>query len=414
MPPLPTAHVDVVIIGAGIAGLWLTHRLQAAGRGVLLLESDRIGCGQTVASQGIIHGGTKYALTNRLTGASESISAMPARWKDAIAGTGEIDLSKVNVLSDCQHLWSQDSLPSRITTFFAASVMKNRVRSLPRARFPALLAQKEFRGSVYQIDEIVLDVPSLLAQLARTSIARILKVERDALSIEAPAAATSGAEMLIRSAPSQGAKPLRIRASAVVCTAGGGSQAVLKRLDAGAASLQRRPLHMVLARGPIEHPIFGHCLGAGPRPRLTVTSHQWDQDPQQRIWYLGGELAESGVNRSRIEQIDAARREIAALFPWVDSAALQWDAFRIDRVEGSQQHQTRPDRPVIRQVGPVLFAWPTKLAFAPLLADELIARIDQIAPQPSCGDLEAILDWPPPEVAVPPWKEARQWHTFDH
>lgn len=73
------ATVDVVIIGAGVAGLWLALRLERAGRSVALLEAHAAGAGQTAASQGIIHGGTKYALTNRLTGASESIRAMPAR-----------------------------------------------------------------------------------------------------------------------------------------------------------------------------------------------------------------------------------------------------------------------------------------------------------------------------------------------
>ena len=407
------ARADVVIIGAGIAGLWLAHRLQRAGRSVVLLESHRIGGGQTVASQGIIHGGTKYALTNRLTGASETIRAMPARWKKAIEGKGEIDLSAVKVLSDCQHLWSQDSLPSRITTFFAASVMKNGVRSLTRAQFPSLLAQPEFRGSVYQIDEIVLDVPSLLAQLARTSTARVLNVEGERTSIDAPSPASSGPAFFIHCTQAGGARSVRLAAGAVVCAAGGGSEGMLKRSGAGAGHLQRRPLHMVLARGPIEHPIFGHCLGAGPRPRLTVTSHQWDDHRQQRVWYLGGELAERGVNRSRLEQIAAARREIATVFPWVDSLEWEWDAFMIDRVEGSQANRTRPDRPVIQEVGSVLFAWPTKLAFAPLLADLLMARIDQLVPRPSPGDFDAILDWPPPDIASPPWKEARQWHTFD-
>ena len=407
------ARADVVIIGAGIAGLWLAHRLERAGRSVVLLESHRIGGGQTVASQGIIHGGTKYALTNRLTGASEAIRAMPARWKEAIAGKGEIDLSKVKVLSACQHLWSQESLPSRMTTFFAASVMKNRVRSLPRAQFPLLLAPREFRGSVYEIDEMVLDVHSLLAQLARLSRARVLKVDGDSTSFNAPSPASCGAELLIRCTPQGGDRSVRFAAGAVVCTAGGGSEGLWRRAGADAAPFPRRPLHMILARGPIEHPLFGHCLGAGPRPRLTVTSHQWEDDPRRRVWYLGGELAETGVNRSRMEQINAARREIETLFPWVDAAAWQWDAFMIDRVEGLQGHHARPDRPVIQQVGPVLFAWPTKLAFAPLLADELMARIDQLVPRPSPGDFEAILDWPQPEVAAPPWKEARPWHTFD-
>src|SRR3712207_178290 len=31
--------IDTIIIGAGLTGLWLTHRLQAAGQNVVLLEA---------------------------------------------------------------------------------------------------------------------------------------------------------------------------------------------------------------------------------------------------------------------------------------------------------------------------------------------------------------------------------------
>ena len=50
-------ELDVVIFGGGAAGLWLLDVLREAGFGVLLLEADRLGTGQTIASQGIIHGG---------------------------------------------------------------------------------------------------------------------------------------------------------------------------------------------------------------------------------------------------------------------------------------------------------------------------------------------------------------------
>ena len=42
---------DILISGAGIAGLWLFNHLKSAGYDVLLLERDSVGCGQTVASQ---------------------------------------------------------------------------------------------------------------------------------------------------------------------------------------------------------------------------------------------------------------------------------------------------------------------------------------------------------------------------
>ena len=99
--------VDIAIIGGGIAGLWTLARLRNAGYQAILLEADSLGCVQTGASQGIIHGGTKYALTGKLTQSSQSIQEMPERWKACLAGTGEIDLSGAKKLSDHQYLWSE-------------------------------------------------------------------------------------------------------------------------------------------------------------------------------------------------------------------------------------------------------------------------------------------------------------------
>jgi hypothetical protein len=48
---------------------------------------------------------------------------------------------------------------------------------------------------------------------------------------------------------------------------------------------------MVLVKGPTLKPLYAHCLGGGPKPRVTVTTHpaadgEW-------VWYLGGDLAEA-------------------------------------------------------------------------------------------------------------------------
>ena len=71
----------VVILGGGIAGLWLLHELCGAGYDAFLFESARLGAGQSIQAQGIIHGGGKYAL--RRVGdraAIEAIRDMPSRW----------------------------------------------------------------------------------------------------------------------------------------------------------------------------------------------------------------------------------------------------------------------------------------------------------------------------------------------
>ena len=52
---------DVLIVGGGVAGLWLNARLRRLGYSTLLVDKGVLGGGQSAKSQGIIHGGTKYA-----------------------------------------------------------------------------------------------------------------------------------------------------------------------------------------------------------------------------------------------------------------------------------------------------------------------------------------------------------------
>ena len=85
MPDLPPATepphtIDVLIAGGGIAGLWLLNLLTRRGYSALLLEADALGCGQTLASQGMIHGGIKYALAGALTRPSDPMTWNPSQY----------------------------------------------------------------------------------------------------------------------------------------------------------------------------------------------------------------------------------------------------------------------------------------------------------------------------------------------
>src|SRR5690606_19834973 len=60
--------LDAVVIGGGIAGLWVLDRITAAGYSSLLLERAALGARQTIASQGIIHGGAKYEAEGKPAG----------------------------------------------------------------------------------------------------------------------------------------------------------------------------------------------------------------------------------------------------------------------------------------------------------------------------------------------------------
>jgi glycerol-3-phosphate dehydrogenase len=381
---------DVLIVGGGIAGLWLNARLRRQGFSTLLVESASLGGGQSVKSQGIIHGGAKYALHGALTGASEAIADMPRRWREALAGSGELDLAAVRVLSEAHYLWSPGTLAGNLTSFFASKAVRGRVDQVKGEQLPPALQHAKFKGKVYRLAELVLDVPSLITRLATLAGDSLLAAEC--------------IEPLREQGDLQGLRVdgREIRAQRIVLSAGSGNAELLGALGLSQPAQQLRPLHMVLVKGPTLKPLYAHCLGGGPKPRVTVTSHpaadgQW-------VWYLGGDLAEAdGVARDPAAQIQAAQKEVGDLLPWVDLSSARWATLRVDRAEPAQSGLTRPDNAFLADQGKLLVGWPTKLALAPDFADRVLAALDRDGIQPAAH--AALPQLPRPTVAQPIWEE---------
>ncbi|PJE42601.1 MAG: FAD-dependent oxidoreductase [Pseudomonas sp.] len=381
---------DVLIVGGGIAGLWLNARLRRQGFATLLVENARLGGGQSVKSQGIIHGGAKYALHGALTGASEAIADMPRRWREALAGSGELDLTGVRLLSDAHYLWSPGSLAGNITSFFASKAVRGRVDQVKGEHLPPALQHPKFKGKVYRLAELVLDVPSLISRLSELAGDGLLAAER----IE-PLRENGELVGLIIDGR-------EIRAQRIILSAGRGNAELLSALDLSQPTQQLRPLHMALVKGPTLKPLYAHCLGGGPKPRVTITTHPADDG--QWVWYLGGDLAEAdGVARDEAAQIQAAKKELSELLPWVDLSAAQWATLRVDRAEPAQSGLVRPDNAFLHEQGKLLVGWPTKLALAPDFADRVLAALSRDGIQPTThAPLPAL---PRPSVAPPAWEE---------
>ena len=379
---------DMLIVGGGIAGLWLHARLRQLGYASLLVENASLGGGQSVKSQGIIHGGAKYALHGALTGASEAIADMPRRWREALSGNGELDLRGVRVLSEAHYLWSPGTLAGNLTSFFASKAVRGRVDQVKGEQLPAALQHPKFKGKVYRLAELVLDVPSLITRLAELAGDSLLAAEQIEPLREQDALVglrIDGRE---------------IRAQRIVFSAGSGNAELLSTLGVEQPKQQLRPLHMVLAKGPALKPLYAHCLGGGTKPRVTVTTHpaadgQW-------VWYLGGDLAEAdGVTRDAAAQIKAAQQEMADLLPWVDQSATQWVTLRVDRAEPAQSGLVRPDNAFLAEQERLLVGWPTKLALAPDFADRVLAALQRDGIQP--GQHAALPALPRPSVATAVW-----------
>ncbi|MCP3850853.1 MAG: FAD-dependent oxidoreductase, partial [Gammaproteobacteria bacterium] len=213
---------DIVIIGGGIAGLWTLARLRQDGYQAILLEADQLACIQSGASQGIIHGGTKYALTGKLTHSAESIQEMPKRWKDCLNGEGEVDLRQAEKLSNHQYLWSNKSLASKITGFFASKVMTSRMQHLKKKDYVSPFDQSDFNGELYQLDEPVLDIKSVIDSLKNQFSEFIFQFNVKEIK---ELKNTDGSQVYNISL-----KEKVLHSKALILTAGSGNEALLKSL----------------------------------------------------------------------------------------------------------------------------------------------------------------------------------------
>ncbi|WP_314398293.1 MULTISPECIES: NAD(P)/FAD-dependent oxidoreductase [Pseudomonas] len=381
---------DVLIVGAGVAGLWLNARLRKQGFSTIVVERESLGGGQSVKSQGIIHGGAKYALHGALTGASEAIADMPRRWREALAGDGELDLNGVRILSQAHYLWSPGTLAGNLTSFFASKAVRGRVDQVKGEQLPPALQDPRFKGKVYRLAELVVDVPSLIERLANLAGDGLL--------------AGQSIEPLFENNDLVGLRVdgRDIHAQRIVFSAGAGNAELLASAGISVPAQQLRPLHMVLVKGPSLKPLYAHCLGGGPKPRITVTTHpaangEW-------VWYLGGDIAEAdGVAREPAEQIAVAQKELSNLLPWVDLSQAQWATLRVNRAEPAQSGLVRPDNAFLSDQGRLLVGWPTKLALAPDFSDRVLQALEQDGIKP--GHAPALPELPRPPLGQTPWEQ---------
>ena len=423
-------QLDAVIFGGGAAGLWLLDELTRRGFDVLLIEATALGHGQTVASQGIIHGGLKYTLAGLLTPAAKQIREMPNVWRSCLAGEATPDLSRTHVRSHFCHLWRTDSISSRLGMIGASLGLSVAPRSIDETECPQILAGCP--GTVSRLDEQVISPASFVADLAAQHYERIVRLDiaRD-VEFEVP---TAGQVHRLRIQNPRTGESLTLSPRHVILTAGSGNAELRARVGLTTPVMQRRPLHMVMLRGDLPQ-FHGHCVD-GAKTRVTITS---DTDAAGRtVWQVGGQIAESGVAWDRSRLIAQAQSELLTVLPALDLRHVEWGTYRVDRAEGRTASGTRPDSIQILRDGNTITAWPTKLALAPMLAREIVETLDvreaqgvgsrfsrrqqSLLDESSTSaaakndsrprrvpDLLAWHNWPRPAIAMPPWEVAINW-----
>ena len=191
-----------------------------------------------------------------------------------------------------------------------------------------------------------------------------------------------------------------LTAKQFIFTAGSGNEEITSLLAAEKKLTQRRPLRQVLVK-ELDFPLYAHCITIDPRPRVTVSAHPLENG--KYTWYLGGLVAVKNVETSDEQAIEFAQSELAALFPWIDWQKKEWSAVYVDRAEPYTSTGFLPEGSAVKSLGNCLIAWPTKLTFAPQLANNIKRELENKNIQLENNSSQ--LPLASPKTANYPWEE---------
>lgn len=151
--------------------------------------------------------------------------------------------------------------------------------------------------------------------------------------------------------------------------------------------------------------MYGHCVTTSPKPRATITAHPYEG---KWVWYIGGEVAEKGASMSDAETINRAVDELRSIFPSIAWKEKEFACYAVDRAEPRDPNGHLPPEPRLLPYGNAVLSWPTKLVYAPVLADRVLDFIKQLGLQPS-GSTTPITGLPVPETGKLPWQQVSTW-----
>lgn len=381
-------EVDALIVGGGVAGLFLLNALIARGSQALLVESTALGTGQTTASQGILHAGMKYSLGGLVGDDAAEAAAAAQLWEELLrdpSDGGDPALSEAKTLTRSCHLWRSKGLVAAAALVGARLALTSRPELLASADRPSWLAG--VTGDVLSLPERVVDPQSVLAAIAnhhrrRVALGRVASITRKGGGCEVSFADPR--------AP-------RVTADHVYLCAGEGNES-LAALAGVSTPMQRRPLHQAMLRGRLPM-VFGHCID-GAKTRVTITSDR-GRGEEEVIWHIGGQVAEDGVAMGDAAFRQHAAKELSDALGGFHLNDLEIATYRVNRAEPKTADGRRPPRGFESVDGAVSVVWPVKFVLAPKVAQTIAAR--------SSRSTRAGVVWPdtmsPPPVAQRPWQQ---------
>ncbi len=395
-------EADVIIFGGGIAGLWILNRLYSEEYNCILIEKNKLGCSQTLASQGMIHGGQKYILPGKKSELSkkvaELISSMPQIWHSCIKGEGEIDLRNVKVLTENQFMWSSRNISENIIASIASKKLNTKVKAITKqGEWPEIFQKnKQAVGKLFRMDEAVIDVKSLVSVLSNSFSDVIYRADIRNIFVESSK---------IKHITLYDAKhTINIKASYYIFTAGVDNANIIQNLGITGKKTQLRPLKQVMIRD-LPYKLYAHCIGLSSKPQITITAHP--QGNGKYIWYCGGLVAEKGKDMADEKTIDFAYNKLRKLFPNIDWSTFKWSTFYIDRAEPYIKRKSLPISPEILPFGNTAIAWPIKMTLAPALANKVLKWVN------GHKIIREKLPFSKAKIGYFPWETVNHWKKIN-
>ncbi|MBX7151877.1 FAD-dependent oxidoreductase [bacterium] len=385
---------DAAIIGGGIAGLFILDRLKSEGYNAILLEKNSIGYGQTLASQGMIHSGIKYRLDGSDPEISKQLVEVSQRWTDFFSGSVQPDLSSSTVHSTKQYLWTKNVLLDKLALKVVPMFMNKGAHKLPEAEQPPAFKLCGYNNDVYEISETVMDVKSVCNYFFQKHFSSIYWGTADDFQLN-----SNGS---IRSIQTDN---ITIEAGAFFISSGSANETFGKTLKLLNIA-QRRPLRQFMIRGKLPL-LYGHCVTSQPKPLFSITSHPYKNET---IWYLGGNVAEPLDGKGGYQTPTEIFKLLFQVFPFAKMMIDSWATYTIDRAEAKTADGRLPNEPTLMHHQNLALCWPTKLVYAPVLADHACNFMRKIA-SPSFQKTSQQLSLNKPKLGEYPW-EKTEWQPF--
>jgi hypothetical protein len=345
---------DLLIFGTGIASLWCTAHLRARGYKVIMICDRPVGGDQTLAAQGIIHAGLKYALSGKITKLARSISAMPQHWLDALHGKGTVDLSGARVAAQGQELMIPDNIMGGLVSRLSQTVFKGQIYD--HADWRDDILSSGFQGHIVQLPEPVVDVPSVVTHIFQKNQSIIFQTSGQEIVFQTPHDIVIGNDV--------------IHTQACIFACGAGNQKMAtNNQDEPHIQMRLRPLMMGFLK-PAPFLLSAHLIGTSDKPLATITTHTLQSG--EKIWYIGGQVSERATSSPPEKLFKDILKILMRFFPAFDFQQIEMAALALERAEGfaTSSHQP-PDRPIIQRKNSNFYIWPSKMTFAPLLATQL-------------------------------------------